>query len=241
MFSRSALARSLAVSEQLCTRPSVTRIQASSSPLRNAAASFHQKSYTAQQATQTTPSSSSASSSAPFTPPTTATSTTTTAPTTPTTQQTKIPPPPQFTTPLKASESLLATLPHLAAQRPHFLTAHIHDRPYLITEGDSVRLPFLMAGVEPGDVLRLNRASVVGSREFSLKGAPFVDERLFECRVRVMGVDAEPLRIKEKTKRRNRHVQRITSKHRYTLLRVMEVRVKGVEELREEGVDVVKE
>ncbi|PKY07983.1 hypothetical protein P168DRAFT_286154 [Aspergillus campestris IBT 28561] len=239
MFSRSALARSLAVSEQLCTRPSVTRIQASSSPLRSAAASFHQKSYAAQQATQTTPPSSSASSSAPFTPPTT--STTSTTSTTQTTQQTKIPPPPQFTTPLKASESLLETLPHLAAQRPHFLTALIHDRPYLITEGDSVRLPFLMAGVEPGDVLRLNRASVLGSREFSLKGAPFVDERLFECRVRVMGVDAEPLRIKEKTKRRNRHVQRVTSKHRYTLLRVMEVRVKGVEELREEGVDVVKE
>ena len=104
-----------------------------------------------------------------------------------------------------------------------------------------MRLPFLMAGVQPGDVLRLNPASVVGSREFSLKGAPFVDERLFECRVRVMGVDAEPLRVKEKTKRRNRHVQRVTSKHRYTLLRVMEVRVKGVEELRAEGVDVVKE
>ncbi|PLN82282.1 hypothetical protein BDW42DRAFT_166994 [Aspergillus taichungensis] len=241
MFHRSALARSLGLAEQLCTRPSITRIQASSSPLRNAAASFHQKSHAAQQATQTTTSSSiSISSSAPPTPSTTP-STTTTASATQTTQQTKVPPPPQFTTPLKASESLLATLPHLAAQRPHFLTAHIHDRPYLITEGDSVRLPFLMAGVQPGDVLRLNRASVVGSREFSLKGAPFVDERLFECRVRVMGVDAEPLRVKEKTKRRNRHVQRVTSKHRYTLLRVMEVRVKGVEELKEEGVEVVKE
>lgn len=98
-----------------------------------------------------------------------------------------------------------------------------------------------MPNVQPGDVLRFNRVSVLGSRDFTLKGAPYVDERLFECRVRVMGVDSEPLRVKEKTKRRRRHVQRITSKHRYTLLRVMEVKIKSVEELKREGEIVVEE
>lgn len=153
--------------------------------------------------------------------------------------RTKQPLPPTFTAPLKISASLLAKLPLLTAQQPHYITAHLHDRPYLLTAGDQLRLPFLMPRVKPGDVLRFNRASVLGSREFTLKGAPYVDERLFECRVRVMGVDAEPLRVKEKTKRRQRHVRRVRSKHRYTLLRVMDVKVKTAEELMAEGAVVV--
>jgi len=93
-----------------------------------------------------------------------------------------------------------------------------------------------MPSVKPGDILRFNRATAIGSRDFTLKGTPYIDERMFECRVRVLGVDSEPMRIKEKTKRRQRHVQRVKSKHRYTLLRVMRLRVKGLEELvQEEG------
>lgn len=98
-----------------------------------------------------------------------------------------------------------------------------------------------MPNVQPGDVIRLNRASVLGSRDFSLKGTPYVDERMFECRARVMGVDAEPMRIKEKTKRRQRHVKAAKSKHRYTLLRIMDVKVKTVEELLGEGAVVDEE
>jgi large subunit ribosomal protein L21 len=98
-----------------------------------------------------------------------------------------------------------------------------------------------MPNVNPGDVLRFNRASVIGSRDFTLKGTPYIDERMFECRVRVLGVDAEPLRIKEKTKRRQRHVRRVKSKHKYTLMRVMDVKVKTVEELLEEGAHVIED
>lgn len=97
-----------------------------------------------------------------------------------------------------------------------------------------------MPNVQPGDVLRLNRASVLGSRDFTLKGAPYVDERLFECRVRVLGTESEPLRIKEKTKRRNRHVKRVKSKHKYTILRVMEIKVKSLDELLAEGAEVIE-
>lgn len=96
-----------------------------------------------------------------------------------------------------------------------------------------------MPKVEPGNVLRFNRASAIGSRDFTLKGMPYIDERLFECRVRVLGVDSEPMRIKEKTKRRQRHVRQVRSKHKHTLMRVMEVRVKTVEELLAEGAVVV--
>lgn len=95
-----------------------------------------------------------------------------------------------------------------------------------MTEGDSVRLPFKMPGVAPGDVLRLTRASVLGSRDFTLQGAPYVDERLFACRAVVTGTESEPLRIKIKKKRRCRRVKQAKSKHRYTVLRISELRVR---------------
>lgn len=147
---------------------------------------------------------------------------------------------PTFESPLKVTSSLLELLPHLVAQRSHYITAHVHAKPYLVTAGDHLRLPFLMANVQPGDVIRLNRASVIGSRDFTLKGKPYIDERMFECRARVVAVDSEPMRYKEKTKRRQRHVRTIKSKERYTMLRIMDVKVKTEEELVKEGAVVVE-
>lgn len=164
----------------------------------------------------------------------------------------------QATKPLVLSKSIQTLLPALESQRPHYITAHIHRFPYLLTEGDVVRLPFHMHGVAQGDVIRLNRASILGSRDFTLKagmhhsesydqkrtGEPnYLDERLFECRARVMGVESQPMVIKEKKKQRNRKVRTVKSKHRYTVLRVMEVKVKSLEELMkaETGVQLVLE
>lgn len=213
----------------------------------------------------------------------------------------KLPPPSSSgTSPVALSQSVRDLLPLLQAQGSHFITAHIYDRPYLITQGDTVRLPFLMKGVEPGDVLRLNKASNIGSRDYTLKAsapapklksatastiavldpttgdlashsrvmptpspdsdlpaatpgrlmAPhfiphiakgkvsYLDERLFVCRAVVMGVEAEPMRVKEKTKRRQRKVKTVKSKHRYTILKVKEVRIRGLEEIEEGGEEV---
>lgn len=51
-----------------------------------------------------------------------------------------------------------------------------------------------------------------------------------------MGVEAEPMRLKEKTKRRQRKVKTVKSKHRFTVLKIKELRIKGLEEI-ESGVD----
>jgi large subunit ribosomal protein L21 len=153
------------------------------------------------------------------------------------------PPPPR---PLVLSRSLQTLLPKLQAQKPHYIITHIHKFPYLLTEGDTLRLPFHMKNVAPGDILRFNRASILGSRDFTLKagtsntesydkkrtGEPnYLDERLFECRVRIMGIETQPEQIKEKKKRRNRHKKIVRSQHKYTLCRIMDVRVKTLEEL----------
>lgn len=53
-----------------------------------------------------------------------------------------------------------------------------------------------------------------------------------------MGVEGEPMRVEEKTKRRQRHVKTVKSKMRFTILRCVELRVlgsgKGGEEVNEE-------
>jgi len=140
-------------------------------------------------------------------------------------------PPPPASTPLDVSDSVKELLPLLKAQPHHYISAHIHGKPYLVTVGDTLRLPFHMSGVAPGDVLRLNRATSLGSRDYTLKGAPYLDERIFECRARVMGTEAEPMRVKEKTKRRNRKIKTVKSKHKYTVLKIAELSVKDLEEV----------
>lgn len=137
-----------------------------------------------------------------------------------------------------------------------------------------VRLPFLMPDVNPGDTLRLDCATMIGSRDFTLKAGPlaqkgiqglgapinnsetnvsmtdaqrarldskkrvklgYLDDRLFVCRAVVTGVESEPLRVTEKKKQRNRHTRHVYSKHRYTCLRISELRLKSIIELEEEG------
>ncbi|KAL9600851.1 MAG: hypothetical protein Q9219_002893 [cf. Caloplaca sp. 3 TL-2023] len=127
-------------------------------------------------------------------------------------------------TPTPSSPPTLLSL--LAAQPPHYITAHIHARPYLLTAGDTLRLPFLMPDAPLGSILRLNRASTLGSRDYTLRGDPWVREEWFVCRARVVGVETEPLRVELKTKRRQRRVKRVESKMRFTVLRVVEVRVR---------------
>ncbi|KAK4182693.1 ribosomal protein L21-like protein [Podospora australis] len=122
--------------------------------------------------------------------------------------------------------SVRTLLPLLAAQPGgHYITVYIQGQSYLVTEGDSVRLPFKMPGVAPGDVLRLNRAVALGSRDFTLKGSPYVDERLFECRAVVTGTESEPMRVKIKKKQRCRKTKHVYSKHKYTILRISELKV----------------
>jgi len=71
--------------------------------------------------------------------------------------------------PLTISQSVRENLQYLVSQPPFYITLHIYGKPYLVTAGDTVRLPFRMDGVMPGDVLRFNRATVLGSRDWTLK------------------------------------------------------------------------
>ncbi|KAJ4342776.1 hypothetical protein N0V95_006870 [Ascochyta clinopodiicola] len=139
--------------------------------------------------------------------------------------------------------SIRHLLPLLHAQPSHYMTLHIHGRPYLVTAGDTIRLPFLMPHVKPGDVLRLNRATHIGSRDYTLKAPEplkgtadhgkkvfYLDERLFTARARVVGIETEPMRVEEKTKRRQRHTKHVFSKMRFTVLKISELEVRSLED-----------
>ena len=63
------------------------------------------------------------------------------------------------------------------------------------------------------------------SREVRENGK-YIPEEWFVCRARVVGVETEPMRVMEKTKRRQRHVKTVRSKMRFTILRIVEVKVK---------------
>jgi large subunit ribosomal protein L21 len=141
------------------------------------------------------------------------------------------------------TKEIRTLLPLLHLQPAHYITAHIHGHPYLLTAGDTLRLPFRMPHVVPGDVLRLNRATHIGSRDYTLKAAEplkgnadhvkkvyYLDDRLFTCRARVVGVESEPLRVEEKTKRRQRHVKHVFSKLHFTVLKISDLEVKSLEE-----------
>ncbi|KAF2707492.1 hypothetical protein K504DRAFT_457988 [Pleomassaria siparia CBS 279.74] len=167
----------------------------------------------------------------------------------PISQTPKLPHPPRPTTqnknapPSPLTPSIRHLLPLLHTQPSHYLTIHLHGHPYLITKGDTVRLPFLMPNVKPGDVLRLDRATHIGSRDYTLKAPEaikgtrdnvkkilYLDERLFVCRATVVGIESEPMRVMEKTKRRQRHVKHVYSKHKFTILKISEVEVRSLEE-----------
>ena len=50
----------------------------------------------------------------------------------------------------------------------------------------------------------------------------------------MVGIEGEPMRVVEKTKRRQRKVKTVRSKMRFTILRVKELRVLATEEERRE-------
>ncbi|KAI4213012.1 MAG: hypothetical protein LQ351_004356 [Letrouitia transgressa] len=70
-----------------------------------------------------------------------------------------------------------AQLHLLATQPPHYINVLIHGKHYLLTEGDVLRLPFKMPDATVGSVLRLTRASMLGSRDYTYRGDPVIDER----------------------------------------------------------------
>lgn len=100
----------------------------------------------------------------------------------------------------------------------------IHNRPYLVTEGDKVILPFKMKQAEVGDILRLTDVITLGSRNFTLKDNP-IDPSLYNLKATVIEKTKRKFEIREVTKRRNRRVRHAKRKGDLTILRISKLEV----------------
>lgn len=129
-------------------------------------------------------------------------------------------------TPLKEAPALYATV-------------HIHNRHFLVTEGDKISIPVRLRDVEVGDVLNFDQVSNIGSRDYTLSGRPRLDPRMFSIKGVVIEKSKAKRHILEKTRRRRRHIRHIIAKNPLTVIRISELVVRDVNDTSEENKNTV--
>lgn len=100
----------------------------------------------------------------------------------------------------------------------------IHNRPYLVTKGDKVILPFKVKQADVGDVLNLTDVITIGSRNYKLVDHP-IDTSLYTLKATVLEKTKRAFEVREVTKRRNRKVRHAKSKGDLTILRIAELKL----------------
>lgn len=100
----------------------------------------------------------------------------------------------------------------------------IHNRPYLVTKGDKVILPFKVKQADVGDTLNLTDVITLGSRNYKLVDYP-IDHSLYTLKATVLEKTKRAFEVREVTKRRNRKVRHAKSKGDLTVIRIAELKV----------------
>lgn len=126
------------------------------------------------------------------------------------------------------SASILTPFEKFRSEPSFYAVIHIYGRPFIVTEGDLVTLPQRLRDVKSGDMIRLNCVSKLGSRNYTLKGQPYINEKLFTCRARVLELTKAPMSYFIKKKRRQRRIKVVKSKQDYTVLRICEITIHDI-------------
>ncbi|CAB4256959.1 similar to Saccharomyces cerevisiae YJL096W MRPL49 Mitochondrial ribosomal protein of the large subunit [Maudiozyma barnettii] len=100
----------------------------------------------------------------------------------------------------------------------------VHGRPYVVTEGDKVILPYKVKNAEVGDILALTDVRTIGSRNYKLVDEP-IDPSLYNLKATVLEKSKRKFEIREVTKRRNRRVRHAKRKGDLTMIRISELSV----------------
>lgn len=106
-----------------------------------------------------------------------------------------------------------------------YATVHIHDRKFLVTEGDEIVLPVRLRDANVGDELIFNHVSTIGTREHTLTGDPAIEPSIFSIKGVVTEKTREPKRTHERTQRRVRRVRTVVTKNCITVIRVSELKL----------------
>ena len=100
-----------------------------------------------------------------------------------------------------------------------YMTVHINGFPFLLSPNDTLHLPFHLREVPIGSVLRMTNVSRIGVRDYTLQGRPFIDPKVFTCKLRVIEHTKQPIVVTVKTRRRRRRHRHLPNKQNYTVLK----------------------
>ncbi|EPB81764.1 hypothetical protein PS15p_204260 [Mucor circinelloides] len=117
-----------------------------------------------------------------------------------------------------------ATVQKLRDQLRYYAVAEIAGRPFLITKNDKVIVNRLK-DVKVGDVLKLDKVRELGSKDYTLKGSPYVPENVFNINATVIEHTKSKLIQIVKKKRRKNYKRTIEHKQTHTVLRISNVDV----------------
>jgi large subunit ribosomal protein L21 len=105
-----------------------------------------------------------------------------------------------------------------------YAVAEIAGRPLLITKNDLVTVNRLR-DVSVGDVLKLDKVRELGSKDYVLRGQPYVNEQLFNIQATVVEHTKSKMISIVKKKRRKNYKRTISHKQTHTVLRISNVDV----------------
>jgi len=81
----------------------------------------------------------------------------------------------------------------------------------------------------------MTHVSRIGSRDYTLQGRPYVDERVFTLKMRVIEHTKSPMAVTIKKKPRQRRARHLFNKQNYTVLKYAPLRVRLTQGVRNEG------
>jgi large subunit ribosomal protein L21 len=112
----------------------------------------------------------------------------------------------------------------LRSQPSHYVIASLVGRRLIITPRDLVTVPRLK-DVNVGDILQLNAIEELGSREYTLRGSPFIPEEVVSVTATVVEHTKGLMERIVKFKRRKGYKKTFRHKQTYTRLRVNDIQI----------------
>lgn len=110
-------------------------------------------------------------------------------------------------------------LTKLRDQLRYYAITEIAGRPLLVTKNDKV-IVHRLKDVNVGDVIKLDRVRELGSKDYTIKGSPFVDEKYYNITATVIEHTKSKLIRIVKKKRRKNYKRTIEHKQTHTVLRI---------------------
>ncbi|KAJ2741144.1 hypothetical protein GGI20_005388 [Coemansia sp. BCRC 34301] len=127
-------------------------------------------------------------------------------------------------TPAKWSDGSIDLVNRLRDQQKYYATVVIKGRPFTVTRNDIIVMDRIKE-LELGDSLTLNQVTELGSRDYTIKGQPFIEPSLFRIEATVIEHPDGKLFTVTKKKRRTAHQKITYHRNRHTMLRVSAIDV----------------